>query len=38
MTVMASHNKMLEGRTDILDRNTIIVEVLDNGPGIHPER
>jgi signal transduction histidine kinase len=35
---MASRDKMLEVRTNIWDRNAIIVEVLDNGPGIDPER
>jgi signal transduction histidine kinase len=38
MAEMGSHNKMLEVRTDISDRNAIVVEVLDNGPGIDPER
>ena len=38
MAEIASRNKMLEVRTDIWDRNAIIVEVLDNGPGIDPER
>jgi signal transduction histidine kinase len=38
MAETASRNKMLEVRTDIWDRNAIIVEVLDNGPGIDPER
>ena len=38
MAEIASRNKMLEVRTDIWDRNAIIVEVLDNGPGIDPAR
>jgi signal transduction histidine kinase len=38
MAEMANRNKMLEVRTDIWDSNAIIVEVLDNGPGIDPER
>ena len=38
MAEIASRNKMLEVRTDMWDRDAIIVEVLDNGPGIDPER
>ena len=38
MSETASRDKMLEVRTNIWDRNAIIVEVLDNGPGIDPER
>jgi signal transduction histidine kinase len=38
MSEIASRNKMLEVRTNIWDRNAIIVEVSDNGPGIDPER
>jgi signal transduction histidine kinase len=38
MSEMASRAKMLELRTDLWDRNAIIVEVSDNGPGIDPER
>jgi len=38
MSEIATRDKMLEVRTDIWDRNAIIVEVLDNGPGIDPER
>ena len=38
MSEIASRDKMLEVRTNIWDRNAIIVEVLDNGPGIDPER
>lgn len=35
---VASRDGMLEIRTGILDRNAIIVEVLDNGPGIDPRQ
>jgi signal transduction histidine kinase len=38
MSETAGRDKMLEVRTDIWDRNAIIVEVLDNGPGIDSER
>jgi len=38
MSEITSRDKMLEVRTNIWDRNAIIVEVLDNGPGIDPER
>ena len=38
MSEIATRDKMLEVRTNIWDRNAIIVEVLDNGPGIDPER
>ena len=38
MSEMASHDKMLEVRTNIWDSDAIVVEVLDNGPGIDPER
>jgi signal transduction histidine kinase len=38
MSEVASRDGMLEIRTDILDRNAIIVEVLDNGPGIDPRQ
>ena len=35
---IASREGMLEIRTGIRDRNTIIVEVIDDGPGIDPRR
>jgi signal transduction histidine kinase len=38
MSEVASRDGMLEIRTDILDRDAIIVEVLDNGPGIDPRQ
>jgi signal transduction histidine kinase len=38
MSEIAARDKMLEVRTNIWDSNAIIVEVLDNGPGIDPER
>ncbi len=38
MSEMASRDRILEVRTNIWDRNAIIVEVLDSGPGIDPER
>jgi signal transduction histidine kinase len=38
MSETGSRDKTLEVRTNIWDRNAIIVEVLDNGPGIDPER
>ncbi len=38
MSEVASRDGMLEIRTGILDRNAIIVEVLDNGPGIDPRQ
>ena len=34
MSETASRDRTLEVRTDIWDRNAIIIEVLDNGPGI----
>jgi signal transduction histidine kinase len=36
MSEVVSRDAILEIRTGILDRNAIIVEVLDNGPGIDP--
>ena len=38
MSEVASRDGMLEIRTGILDRSAIIVEVLDNGPGIDPRQ
>ena len=38
MLEMASRDKMLEVTTNVWDRNAIVVEVLDNGPGIDPDR
>jgi signal transduction histidine kinase len=38
MSETATRDKLLEVRTNIWDHNAIIVEVLDNGPGIDPER
>jgi signal transduction histidine kinase len=38
MSETASREKIMEVRTNIWDRDAIIVEVLDNGPGIDPER
>ena len=38
MSEIASGDKTLEVRTNIWDSNAIIVEVLDNGSGIEPER
>jgi signal transduction histidine kinase len=38
MSETATRDKLLEVRTNIWDHNAIIVEVLDNGPGIDTER
>ena len=38
MSETTSCDKMLEVKTNNWDRNAIIIEVLDNGPGIDPER